>query len=239
MAKRKEEKEQELERLQRHWAASRSGEFELQRLMARKEWQTVVDRKRQVKTAYLLYVIEGSSPLLLHSSTAMKLATARLERKVIPTPEEEAEAGVLRDDQGHLIVPQEGVLLGMRHVARSFRIGKERAASVLASAVFVPAELQYVPVRRDGVPLKTYDAIDIRRVVVQGQGVMRARAVVNLPWEVMGVLQYDPDQIAVEIVAEILSLAGTKSGLGDYRPQKGGAFGRYVLRELKVARPGA
>jgi hypothetical protein len=239
MTKRKEEKEQELVRLQRHWAATRSGEFELQRLMAREQWQTVVNQKQHLKTAHLLYVIEGSSPLLLHSSTAMKLATASLERKVIPTPEEEAEAGVLRDDQGNLILPQEALLLGMKHVARSFRIGKERASAVLASAVFVPAELQYVPVRRDGVPLKTYDGIDIRRVVVQGQGVMRARAVVNCPWEVMGILQYDPDQIAIEVVAEILSLAGAKSGLGDYRPQRGGAFGRYVLRELKVSRPGA
>ena len=232
MTRRKTDAELPVEQL---WAATRSGERELQGMLGRVAWQAVPVRPRQVQLRLLSYLIEGLSPLMLHSSIAMKMHTAGLGRKEIPTPEQEAEAGVLRDSDGNILVPQEAILLGMRDAAKLFRIGKERAAQVLASSVFVPAHLLYVPVRRDGRPLKTYDRVDVRRVVVQRQGVLRGRAVIDPPWQVMGVLEFDPQLISLEILMDILDLAGTKAGLGNYRPAKGGAFGRYQLLQLEVA----
>jgi hypothetical protein len=222
---------------ERLWAAVQSGERELQSIIKGASWEPVAVRERQVQMRLLSYLIEGLSPLMLHSSIAMKMHTAGLGRKEIPTPEQEAEAGVLRDSDGNILVPQEAILLAMRDAAKLFRIGKERASQVLASSVFVPAQLLYVPVRRDGRPLKTYDRVDVRRVVVQRQGVLRGRAVIDPPWQVMGVLEFDPQLISLEVLADILDLAGTKAGLGDYRPQKGGAFGRYRLTTLQVAGP--
>ena len=212
------------------WASSRSGERELQELIRGREWWPVNFTAYEAQPTLVCYLVEGVSPLMLHSATKMKKREDKLGKKVVPAPEEEAEQGVLRDEEGNIIIPQEAFLLAMQAAAQPLRIGKERAVQRLRAAVFVPVGLRYVPVRRYGEPLKKYDWIDCRRVVVQRQGVLRARAVIGVPWEVMGLLEVDTALIDLAVVAELLALSGFKAGIGDYRPEKGGAFGRYRLR---------
>ena len=42
-------------------------------------------------------------------------------------------------------------------------------------------------------------------------------------------MSYDPEQIDEAQLKLALENAGSKVGLGDYRPEKGGLFGRYVV----------
>ena len=47
--------------------------------------------------------IEGTAPLLMHSPSG--LGGEKKARGVIPSPEEEAEAGLYRDGEGKIVVP--------------------------------------------------------------------------------------------------------------------------------------
>jgi hypothetical protein len=177
--------------------------------------------------------IEGSS-LLMHSPAGMsKRRDTGIGPKVIPTPEEEAEAGCYRLPSGQLYLPMthfRGSILG---AASGQKINKKSAKTHFAGGLFA-LELHaplYHP--ETGAALKEYE-IDIQRAVVMRAGVSRARAC--LPqWAALIRFQYEPLLLTPEIIETTLQLAGAIVGVGDYRPQKGGPYGRYVCELSKPA----
>lgn len=75
--------------------------------------------------------------------------------------------------------------------------------------------------------------IDSRPVVVQRARIMRHRAKVE-KWSLKCSFEIEEDICAVDDVHQILSDSGRRAGLGDYRPQKGGPFGRFLVSEWKL-----
>jgi len=78
--------------------------------------------------------------------------------------------------------------------------------------------------------------VDVRPVVIQRARIPRARA--KIPeWEATFTLIYDKTVITESIVAtlkEIISDAGRRMGLLDYRPQKMGWFGTFIVEEFNI-----
>jgi hypothetical protein len=81
--------------------------------------------------------------------------------------------------------------------------------------------------------------IYLKRVVVQGSGIMRARPLIrNLseedggPWYCTVEFEYDADTISEPEIAMIVNQAGKFPGVADYRPGKGGPFGRYRVESV-------
>lgn len=54
-------------------------------------------------------------------------------------------------------------------------------------------------------------------------------------WEVDFHIDYDEDEIPEEVLKTILDTAGKKVGVGDWRPQKKGPYGRFIVTEFKDA----
>ena len=64
-------------------------------------------------------------------------------------------------------------------------------------------------------------------VVVQRNRVLRTRAKFDVPWSVVAELDCDDELVDAEKIAAWLDIAGRRIGLGDWRPEKSGVYGRF------------
>ena len=172
------------------------------------------------------YRIEGVSSLLMHSPRAlMEGGPAGPAAKRIPTPEEEAEKGAYRDEEGFLFLPSAAFRASIMHGAGGRRVGKTAARTVLSGSVFStgPKTLLFDP--DSGERLRHYE-VNLARVVVKQASIVRARPEIAR-WGCMLELEVDLDFTNARQVEELLNIAGRISGVGDYRPEKRGPHGRY------------
>lgn len=183
-----------------------------------------------------VFDIIGLSQLLTHNPAGM------LQRKgrggEIPTPEVEAEAGCYRDEGGNLCIPGLGFRNAIITAAGAYTRGRvrQRVAHIVVKEELLPL---FADDPQDGEVLTQY-AIDVRRAVVKGRGggaVARARPKF-WPWGVRLTIIAESEMIAGERTADLLYRllddAGSRIGVGDYRPEKTGWFGRFkVLRQVK------
>jgi hypothetical protein len=172
--------------------------------------------------------IKGMSPILLHNPVTMA-GKPVAGKKRIPTPEEEAASSrYLMPGTETLAFPIINIVQSIVNASSGIKIGKQSIVPFIAGCV-VPAE--------EFASFKTQEyVIDTRRAVVQRQGVMRSRARLN-SWNLTFDLQLDSDNMpdgVIESLGSIITEAGRRIGIGDYRPQKKGPFGRFELVSLKI-----
>lgn len=185
----------------------------------------------------LRFRLIGESPLLMHSPLSMRAYEGNegLARKKIPTPEEEAEMGLYKNGGGTLYFPAVGVRNSMLGGAKGMKIGKTAAASLLSGAVLMVEE-DFPVTDAEGEPMTTYTTIDMRRVVVQKNGIVRSRPRIEPPWQIPCVYWFDEDVFGDNInpVVGALERAGKIIGIGDYRVEKRGWFGRYHAEDCRL-----
>lgn len=177
--------------------------------------------------------IVGVSPLLMHSPAGMsrEKPPAKFGAKIIPKPEDEAEAGAYRLKDGQLCAQSDWFREALKGASRGKRFGKVSAYQIISSAVFVVRTSNPLVHPKTGTPLTEYE-IDIRRAVIQKIGVSRARPIIA-EWELELPLDVDRDILVnLEPLTELLNMAGKYPGVGDYRPGKGGVFGRFKAELL-------
>lgn len=186
----------------------------------------------------LTFEITGSKPILQHNPASMGVSTqGKLDTtKKIPTPEEEAKAGrYLTPDGQYFQMPCEAFKRAFVSGGVGRRIDKRAATSVLRSAVF-PAEDWVTlldPKTKKPLPAAKYE-IDSRRVSLPGQkgakvSVIRSRPKL-LSWACNVVFEVDDVIANHKVLEEIGNMAGRMVGVGDYRPEKGGPFGRFTVK---------
>jgi len=181
--------------------------------------------------------LNGLSPLLTHNPAGSMTTGGgrKMGRKAIPSPEEEAKASRYVLPDGNFYIPAIAVRNSLLGGAKGFRIGRTAAISILSGALDIIDEA--FPLLRDNQPLNGENySIDTRRAVVQSQGIMRARARIELPWQVEAVFGYNPDLVNLEQIKEIATNAGRVVGLLDYRPEKKvglpGWFGKFEVTDI-------
>jgi len=171
--------------------------------------------------------VEGVSPLLLHNPAGMRPASDSLGRKNIPDVEVEAEAGTYRLPDGQLALPTPAFRSCLVSGGKGRRFGKTAATTIIKGAVFAADE--FTPLcDPDGTPAHTFD-IDMRRAVVQRAAIVRARPKLA-KWAATVRFEIDDEFISEQQVREVLAIGGRTIGVGDYRPEKAGPFGRSTLR---------
>ena len=69
-------------------------------------------------------------------------------------------------------------------------------------------------------------------VVVSRQRILRTRAMFDCPWSVVGIADVDPELVDEEKLTAWLALGGRRVGLGDWRPERSGCFGRFNLKKV-------
>jgi hypothetical protein len=166
--------------------------------------------------------IKGTSPLLMHCFPLVPVEA--LEKKPI---EEQAKACEYRTPDGKLYIP--AVALGRALVnGGAYSKGKGRASlqKQVAACVFVTPDYLVLSVQKY--------VIDTRPVVVPAT---KGRVLRHRPrfdeWAVSFQLEYDETLITETQLRRIVDDTGRLVGLLDFRPEKKGPFGRYIVTEWK------
>jgi hypothetical protein len=184
--------------------------------------------------------------LLMHSSEAMvRSAEAEGEfrtsgngkrAKFIPTHEQEAEWGAYRDQDGHLELYEAAVHRMLIEAGKQFKKPKSRSSVTREVASGIRPE----PANGTGFPLLTPDdrpidtyEVHVARAVVNRAAIRRARPLIP-EWEALLVFDIDEEAIPVEMFASVLGYGLARVGLGDWRPEKSGRFGRARVLEMWI-----
>lgn len=193
-------------------------------------------------TDYIM-VVESISPLLQHR-WAEELEVEETSRKVHiarGTPREEAEKVCYRMPSGQLYLPGTCFARMLREAAASHKQRSSRKSMkyVIPSAVLVTDDI--VPlVHFDGKPITDFE-VDSRPVVIPATKgrIMRHRPKIE-EWRCEVHLDIDETLIAANFVQEIASSGGRQLGVGDFRPEKSGPYGRWLIAEwqsIKAPKP--
>lgn len=186
--------------------------------------------------------ITGESPLLMHSARlsnpfdpitkAHKVLTSK--RKKTEEDQEaiarsEWEGGMYHDGSAPYLP---GMLLkaALRDGAKLSRGGKDVSRAVRVLEDKLPLEYNgpksVESLWADG------GYFDIRSVAVQRARLMRCRPIFR-EWSVEATIMFLPDQIERVDVLRYLENAGQLIGVGDFRPDKGGDFGRFSVEVIQ------
>lgn len=187
----------------------------------------------------LFATIIGQTPFLMHKpNLAQASDEVTSTKKQVPLPADEAEAAAYRNANGSLILPftnlRRSVLEAGRKLKDKESGPRANAFKVLSAAIGSPAVEGFELIHPDtGAVIEEYE-IDSRRVTIGKAAVMRNRPRFDA-WAVKAVLPFDSSLVAAELVANALMIAGSRIGVGDFRPEKGGgSFGKFTVADIEV-----
>jgi hypothetical protein len=178
--------------------------------------------------------IEGISPILINrfkEESEIKQVMKKAGKKDYGTPREQANATAYQDPDGRIWIPSSWIKGAIQTVASDYKLPSSRKSvkSVSGGAIIPTEEKLYF--------LEKYTTknieIDSRPCVVQRARIMRHRARLEV-WSVECVLEIEEDIIPTDEVHQMLTDAGRRAGIGDFRPQRGGPFGRFVITNWKI-----
>lgn len=175
--------------------------------------------------------VEGTSPLLMHRFTQDNLGTlpSKTKKRDEKKNQDDAESYLYKDENGNLVQPSTHLIGAMKKAGAQYQIvgkGKSTYKNVMGSGAVI--------IERDMIPHEVQEwEPDIRAVVIQSARVMRTRPVMK-KWALAFGMEVDDDEVPLEVLKEILDYAGRRVGIGDFRPEKGGPFGRFIVTNFEV-----
>jgi len=169
-------------------------------------------------------VIAGRTPLLMH---AFPMVTIEAEQN--RTPQEQADLHVYRDPDARLFVPAINIQRALIAGA-VYSKGKGRASLQKNAAACVLISPERLLLGTD-----KYE-IDSRPVVIPATKgrIVRHRARFD-DWRLTFEVEYDDVLLNADQLRRIVDDTGSRVGLLDFRPEKKGMFGRFMIVEWKAA----
>lgn len=186
-----------------------------------------LDAPPMMKQEIVTFRVIGISPLL-QNNPANFIGVQQddtLGAKKIYNDEEEARLRVYQNEDGLYYHPTQAFIKSMTEAGKGLKFGKVFATKSVKS-VFI-AEPHSIILDASGKPAKQY-TIDRQPCVVGKARILRCRPCWQ-KWKMDVAFDVDVAFIAVAQVKQLLQLAGRKVGIGDYRPEKGGGFGRFSV----------
>ena len=186
-----------------------------------------------MKPKIVVFQITGTSPLL-QNNPAEFIGAAEDDAITTGKPKyddaEEARLRLYKDPDGRFCHPSEAFIKAMIRAVTGKKIGKLTATSTLKGSVFIVEPFAIIEDAK-GKPATKY-TIDKRPVVIGKARIPRCRPCWS-KWYMRVPLEVDTAILSPVNVEEALSLAGRTVGIGDYRPEKGGGFGRFTAKIIK------
>ena len=185
-----------------------------------------------MKLEKVTYDIVGiGNGLLTHNPEKMRNAQTdvTIGKQKKPTPKEEAENGLYRDEKG-IYHPAVAFHRAMIRACSGKKVGKTSAKAVVSGAVLIGQEKCYLVDPQTKKPLTKWE-IDTRRVMVQRQGVPRSRPLFPV-WATLVSFDINTDYVSPAALDPIMTEAGSMVGVGDYRPEHTGPFGRFEAKRI-------
>lgn len=184
--------------------------------------------------------IKGTAPLLQHRFPMPSLETMSkggTKRTGAVDYTQEWKEYFYANSDGEIYQPASHIEGTMIKAAVNFKVtgrGRKTYKDLFRAAVFVtPDEIHHdsftVPDELDTDADKPL-YLDMRPVVIQRSRVVRIRPAFKAGWELEFTIEVLDDQIAPELVQDVLALAGKTVGIGDHRPR----FGRFAITRFEV-----
>lgn len=183
-------------------------------------------------TSTINITIEGASPLLLHRFTdAAQMAATSGARSSIATdsesPRDQAEQSLYLDDEGAPGIPQPNLYRCILDAGKFFKSGRTKVTTQKSS--LIPA---CVGIRELFLPIKSEGGwkVDTRpvRIPATGGRILRHRPCFD-DWGIGFTVDLDDSLIGPKLFREIVDAAGSRIGLGDFRPDTKGPFGKFKV----------
>lgn len=186
--------------------------------------------------------ITGTSPILMHSDRMAnpldpikkRLAPITAKRKKTDDDHEEIahiewEAGMYFDESTGPYLPGRMVKAMLIQGAKKTKDGPKIKSGVVVMTD--KCRLEYAGPRKLDEMWKAKKFVDMRSVVVQRARLMRCRPIFP-EWFIIAEMVFDGSVIDRADIVRIAETAGALVGMGDYRPENGGDFGRFTVEVL-------
>ena len=187
--------------------------------------------------------ITGVSPLLHHNPDGMVAPPVEEEvtkkKAKRDSTEEEARKHAYIDENGLFYLKSRAFRNAIIDACAGARIGKLAATTAMRGSIFTTVQRVTLLDPDTDKPLKKY-VVDTQRAVVNDCGILRSRPRFDR-WACNLDLEMIAGKVTSEILLEMLNVAGHAIGVGDFRIQKGGEYGRFVatLLDNTVSKPKA
>lgn len=169
--------------------------------------------------------IEGTTPLLTHRFDPKNLEVSPTKKRVIPSEEEKFQSGLYVIREGVYGFPAAGVKKAM--VSAGYRFG-DAASTVLKGALNVLADMIEIigppPIPRTD-PCKVGGRNKVASLTTRPQ---------FFPWSMWIPIAFSPETLSVEQVVNLVRLAGFAVGIGDWRPERSGTMGQFIVKEIQA-----
>lgn len=157
--------------------------------------------------------------------------TTKVKKKSATSNDSDIEKSLYRLSDGTIYQPSSHIIGTLKAAGSKFRVkdqGKSTYKNIIGGGAVI--------IEPDCIPhvFQKWE-INSRPVV---NLTTRGRRIKKRPlfrdWSLSFKMIVDEEDLPIEVLKEVLDLAGRRVGIGDYRPQKGGPFGRFNISRFQV-----
>lgn len=171
--------------------------------------------------------VKGLTPLLMNKFNESELQSKVRDKNL--TPREEAEKVLYAHTDGRLYLPTTMVYACLINAGKFHKLGKNKVTTQKSS--LIPAGVM-INEQATFFPKGTKWEVDSRPVVIPSTGgrIMKHRPRLD-EWELKFSFSLDTTMFSPKFLRMLVDDAGSKVGLGDFRPERKGFYGRFVVTE--------
>ena len=180
--------------------------------------------------------IKGTTPLIMNRFTeenevSVTGGTSAVQIGDKGTPRIQAEKKRYADKEGNLYIPGPNIFACLINAGKFHKVGKSKVTTQKSSLIpaGITVEEIVVPMSNGNGGTPVWE-VDSRSVVIPSTGgrIMCHRPRVD-EWGAKFSLDVDTEMFQPSFVRKLMDDAGKKVGLCDYRPERKGPFGRFVV----------
>lgn len=188
--------------------------------------------------------IEGEAGLIQHAGTgidpenpinqeiaklASKKASIRTKTENVRIRDLEVIKSLWTDSDNRPTVPSAAIRSCIEAAARKLKDGPAVREGLLITDTAFSYDTERYGTDLDTIAKKAQFTVP---VVVQRSRILRTRALFHPPWSVQFNVDADDDLVDSDRLSAWLDIAGRRIGLGDWRPQKSGEYGRFKTESI-------
>jgi hypothetical protein len=182
--------------------------------------------------------IKGRTPLLCNKFTdAAQLAASGVTSRLATTggsaePNEVAEGKLYLDLDGKPCIPQPNLFRCIIDAGKYFKNGKSKVTTIKSSIIPSCVDLDGLTYRIKSKHGWTVDTRPVR-IPATGGRILAHRPCFN-DWQLEFEVDLDIDVMSESLLRDIIDKAGKAVGLGDFRPDCKGPFGKFEVTKWEA-----
>ena len=182
--------------------------------------------------------IEGTTPLLCNRFTDEKTTGnggSGVYQNDRGTPREQAEIKLYRGaDDKTLVIPQPNIFSCIICAGKYFKAGRTKITTMKSSLIPACVEIEGIAIPIEHNEPWSVDSRPVRSPATGGRMMCHRPSFED--WKLSFVATLDEEIISAKLFREVVDAAGKRVGLGDFRPDCKGPFGKFVVTRWEIQR---